>query len=85
MKITVKYFASLREQLQRDEQQVELDAGVSTLADLRQWLCQQGEPWASAMDDGRPLMTAINETLANPDAPLNEGDVVAFFPRVTGG
>ena len=40
---------------------------------------------AAALDLGKGLRTACNQTLCNSDQVVQDGDEVAFFPPVTGG
>ena len=83
MKITVKYFASLREALGPSEV-VELTPG-SSVGELREQLIRRGEPHASALAHGRALRAALNQTLCDESARIHDAVEVAFFPPVTGG
>ncbi|MDP1537149.1 MAG: molybdopterin converting factor subunit 1 [Burkholderiales bacterium] len=83
--ITLLYFARLREALGIGQEQLALPAGVTTLAALRAHLAQRGEAWAQEMAAGRNLRAAVNQTVVTADAPVTDGDEVAFFPPVTGG
>lgn len=77
MSITVRYFASLRETLGRDHDQLEADS-VATVGDC--WACIAGD--ASALPN---LLVAVNMEYADLKHPVKDGDEVAFFPPVTGG
>lgn len=81
--IELKYFASLREQLDCASEQLD-SAGVDTLADLRERLAERGGAWAEQLLDGRTLV-AVNHCMAGAETALADGDEVAFFPPVTGG
>lgn len=85
MKIEILYFAYLREQLGFDREEAELPSDVRTVGALREWLVAKGEPYAAAFANLKRIRAALNEELASDDAALKEGDVVAFFPPVTGG
>ena len=85
MKIEILYFAYLREQLGFDREEAELPADVRTVGALRDWLVAKGEPYATAFVNLKRIRAALNEELASDDAALKEGNVVAFFPPVTGG
>ena len=85
MKVKVLFFAGLREQLGRAIEEIELPAGVGTVAALRSHLRSRGGAWQSALADGRVLRMAVNQEMAKPEAPIKPGDEVAFFPPVTGG
>ena len=89
MKIHIRYFASVREQLGAGEwvtlEPLEGAAMPGNVGALRTWLIARSEAHAAALDLGRGLRTAYNQTLCGPDQPLAEGAEVAFFPPVTGG
>lgn len=83
MSITVRYFASLREALGVEVEQLELATGVDTVAALRAQLVARGEEWTRLA--GPRIRAAVNQRLANESAPIADGDELAFFPPVTGG
>jgi molybdopterin synthase sulfur carrier subunit len=85
MKVKVLFFASLREQLGRAGEEIELPEDVATVGGLRTHLMARGGAWSTALADGRRLRAAVNQKLAAPEAMLRAGDEVAFFPPVTGG
>lgn len=75
MSIRVKFFASLREHLNRDEAEL---AGATTVA----------EAWHLATDGAEMpanVLAAVNQEYAGADQAVNDGDEIAFFPPVTGG
>lgn len=76
MTVEVLYFASLRERLGR---------GADTLAHAPGTV---REVWRVATgQDTVPtgLLCAVNQDHADWNAPVRDGDEVAFFPPVTGG
>ena len=83
MKITVRYFASIREAIGRGSEQV--DTSAPNLATLRDELIARGGPHAQALARGKTLRVAQNQVMAAETANLHEGDEIAFFPPVTGG
>jgi molybdopterin synthase sulfur carrier subunit len=77
MTITVKFFASLRETLNRDTCAIDVSE-VATAADV----------WRIATDNHEfpnNTLIAINMDYAKPEQSVSDGDEVAFFPPVTGG
>jgi len=74
--ITVRYFASIRENLGRSEDHPAAIAGETASA---LWKRLTGSPIPAN------TLVAINQEYAAPDAPVRAGDEVAFFPPVTGG
>ena len=83
MKITVKYFASIRETIGFGSESVTTSA--PTLAALRDELVARGGPHALALARGKTLRMALNQTMADEAAALSDGAELAFFPPVTGG
>jgi molybdopterin synthase sulfur carrier subunit len=85
MRVTVLYFARLREAVGRDREMVELPAAIATVGALRGWLIARGEPWAEAFGGHRRIRAAVGQQMAADETPLSDGAEVAFFPPVTGG
>lgn len=82
MKVTVLYFAAVRDLVGLSEEIVDLPPGVTNVALFRAWL--EGE---------RPQLRgrlgvvrfARNEAFARDDDPVAEGDHLALIPPVAGG
>lgn len=81
--IQIQYFARYREALGLDSEQLEWDASLRTLEDLRARLAARDVEWGVLAEQN--LMCARNQELCSLDEPLVDGDEVAFFPTVTGG
>ncbi|MFZ5493574.1 MAG: MoaD/ThiS family protein [Pseudomonadota bacterium] len=77
MNVHVRFFASLRESLGRDEVRLDLPP-TACVADV--WNAATGQ---SALPAG--VLCAINHDYAPAGAAVQPGDEVAFFPPVTGG
>ncbi len=85
MKITLRFFASVREQLGTSQENLTLPDGVATVSDVRALLVQRGGVWSTALGGEQSLRTALNHAMCGADTALEEGCEVAFFPPVTGG
>ncbi len=83
MKVTVRYFASIREALGTGSDS--FDTSAATLAGLRDELISRGGPYAEVLARGKAVRLALNQTMADESAALVDGAEVAFFPPVTGG
>ena len=86
MKVTVKYFASIRESIGQGSEVLQTTA--STLGQLRGELAARGGAYAESLDaafKGRSLRMALNHDMSDDAALLLDGCEVAFFPPVTGG
>jgi sulfur-carrier protein len=83
--IQVRYFARLREKLGCEQERLQLDQGVTDIQGVCRQLARRGGVWAEELGGERPLMAAINEELQPLLAPVNDGDLLALFPPVTGG
>lgn len=82
--LAVRFFASLRERLDCAALTLDWQPEWAYIADLHAALMARGPLWAEALD--KPdLRCARNQQVADLQAPLEDGDEVAFFPPVTGG
>ena len=82
MSVTILYFAGLREKLGMAAETLVLPPTVQTVTDLRGHLLALGR---DALASTPNLRCAINQEMQGFDAPLRDGDEIAFFPPVTGG
>lgn len=83
MKVTVKYFASIREAIGHPSEVIETTA--ATCGALRDQLVARGGAHAQALARGKSVRMALDQVMAGEPAELREGCEVAFFPPVTGG
>ncbi len=83
--LTILYFAWVRDRAGRGSETVTVPAGVTTVTGLIDWLRDRGGGPAAALADLDHVRVAVNADHAGLDAPLADGDEVAFFPPVTGG
>ncbi len=81
----ILYFASLRTKAGTASEDVSPPPEIDTVGALIDWLRTQGPGHAAALADLAVVRVAVNQDYANPDAPVREGDEIAFFPPVTGG
>jgi molybdopterin synthase sulfur carrier subunit len=79
----VLYFAWVRERIGLPKEQVETSA--ATVADLVDELRSREDRYAVAFADLSALRVAVDQELADFDAPLTGVREVAFFPPMTGG
>ena len=83
MKLSIRYFASIREALGQSSESV--DTSATTLGGLRDELIARGGAYAQALARGKAVRMALNQVMVDESATLGEGAEVAFFPPVTGG
>lgn len=81
----ILYFAWLRERLDRDSEEVSPPPGVTTVAELMDWLAASDEGIALAIANRKLIRAAIDDELVEHDAPLLGATTVALFPPMTGG
>ncbi len=81
MSIKVLYFASLREEIGRASDKIDIsDANNGSVQVTQLWMKATGRD--SLPDE---LLVAVNQEYTSIDAFVKDGDEVAFFPPVTGG
>lgn len=96
--VAVRLFAGLREQAGWDGRQVTVPAGPHPPTPERLWqILQIGQPWlapggrgpaASALPAGplpESVRVAVNQSFADGDHLLVDGDEVAYLPAMSGG
>jgi len=83
--IRVLYFASLREQLGTDAEELAFGEGTADLEAIVSSLRSRGGIWSGVFGGTQPVMMALNQEVAAPEDKVSDGDEVAFFPPVTGG
>jgi molybdopterin synthase sulfur carrier subunit len=83
MKVTIRYFASIREAIGQASES--LDTSAENLAQLRDELMARPGNAGEALDRGRAVRMALNQVMSDESAALVEGCEIAFFPPVTGG
>jgi len=81
--MNVLYFAWVRERIGLPREEVQTDA--ATVADLITELRAREERYDVAFSDLAALRVALDQELADFDAPLDGVREVAFFPPMTGG
>ena len=83
--VKIQYFASLRETLGTQGEELTLPAQVKDVAQLASFLRQgRSVEWAVLEDPARVLV-AVNQTIVGRSHPLEGAEEVAFFPPMTGG
>ena len=85
MKLTLLYFASLRERLECPMERVDLPEPAGNVAGVVAWLRSRGGAWNEAFAPGRSWRISVNQRMGTLDSAVGEGDEIAFFPPVTGG
>lgn len=83
MTLTVLYFAWLRERIGEPRDTITTEA--ATVTDLVEELRAREERYALAFSDLASIRVALDQELADFNAPLAGVREVAFFPPMTGG
>ncbi len=81
----IRYFAWVRERIGKAEEDIDIPANVTTVAELRDWLTGRGEEYAHAFENPKVIRIAIDKTHVKADAKLAGAHEIAFFPPMTGG
>jgi len=83
--VKLRYFAWVRERIGKPEEEIDVPAGIATVADLMDWLSRRGEEYAHAFNNRKVIRAAIDQTHVKPDAAIAGAREIAFFPPMTGG
>ena len=80
MKIKFKYYASFKEFTNKDEEFLDLEEGM-TLAEIRNYVKDIYEK----IGRQEQVLVALNGNFKTLDTIVTEGDILSFFPPVSGG
>jgi len=80
----VLFFASLRERLGTDAEDIAALTPTTTVRKLLEQLRGRSELWSNTLNPEQVLV-AVNQELVSFDTQISDSDEVAFFPPVTGG
>jgi molybdopterin synthase sulfur carrier subunit len=83
--VKVRYFAWVRERVGKPEEEIELPAGITTVAELMTWLAGRGEQYAHAFENPKVIRAAIDRAHVRADTAIASAREIAFFPPMTGG
>ena len=88
--LRIHYFASIREALDRSEEELELPRDVKSVQALIDYLVVANPHFEAVFiggsdNKGSKVLVAVNETIVDRNHLLAENDEVAFFPPMTGG
>ena len=81
MTVRLLFFAVLRDIAGTDMRELALSEGTTA---REVWQSLRGE-FAKLADYTQPPMIAVNESYADPETVLRDGDELAFIPPVAGG
>lgn len=84
-RLTIRYFAWVRERIGRGEETVEVPASVETVGELVHWLATLGAEYEAAFRSPAAVRAAVDHVHVKGAHPLRGAREVAFFPPVTGG
>ena len=79
------YFAWVRTNIGKAEEELVAPAHVQTVEHLLDWLATLGPHYAAALDKRNVIKVAVNHEYVEQDHPVRADDEVALFPPVTGG
>lgn len=85
MSIKLRYFAWVRERVGISEEDIDVPAGVATVAELMVWLASRGEEYAHAFANPKVIRAAIDRSHVQPRTSIAGAREIAFFPPMTGG
>ena len=79
------YFAWVRERIGKPSEEVDLPAGIETVADLLSWLRTRGEEYENALRHQKVIRVAIDQEHVGHGEKVAGACEIALFPPMTGG
>ena len=83
--LKIHYFASIREQLNKEEDNFFRPDGVKDVNDLLIYLKTTDPRFSEVYKKTPKMLVAVNQVVASRSSELSDNDEVAFFPPMTGG
>lgn len=81
----IRYFAWIRERLNRDTQELDLPNEVKTVEDLLHHLRETDEDFAAVVTPETTIRIALDDELVELDTAIGAAKEVSIFPPMTGG
>ena len=81
--ITVKFFASLKDIAEKEEEQIEVQCSISM--DQLSDIISKTSPRIGDIIRDNKIMISVNQEMADADTVIHDGDEVAFLPPFSGG
>ena len=81
--ITLKYFASLRDIAEKEEDSLDIKNPITI--DQLSDIISKTTPKMGAIIREKKVMISVNEEMASADTIIHDGDEVAFLPPFSGG
>ncbi len=81
MKVNILYFSSIKDTLKKSSEVFEFDKNIA-VEDIIKYLKDKYPEISDKLDN---VMVAVNEEYKDKSYKVNDGDVVALIPPVSGG
>lgn len=85
MLLTIQYFASIREAVKRNQEELELPVAATSVQGLIDHLLSVNPQFNAVFSERNKVLVAVNQTVVGRSHLLSANDEVAFFPPMTGG
>ncbi|HEU5017688.1 MAG TPA: molybdopterin converting factor subunit 1 [Pseudolabrys sp.] len=85
MKVTLRYFAWVRERVGKTDEVIEVPSSIATIGELMDWLAARGDEYAYAFENRKVIRAAIDHVHVRPETLIGTASEIAFFPPMTGG
>ena len=79
------YFASVREVLDRDGDDIAFPAHILTVGQCIDWLVERDDAYRAAFADRGRLRFALDQQMVQETVKIGGAEELAIFPPVTGG
>ena len=81
--ITIKYFASLRDIAEKEEDNLDIENPITI--DQLSDIISKTAPKMGAIIREKKVMISVNQEMVSADTIIHDGDEVAFLPPFSGG
>lgn len=79
------YFSWIRENIGKNEENIEVPENIKTIKELIEWLKTKGEEYKQTFENAENIKVAIDQEHVKHETTIKNAKEIALFPPMSGG